>query len=80
MSRNRIVFEVRPAPSGRGYTLLFLEDPGEMAGRNEARDLGDFGDVLLGVPEHAPLGIFQPQVSDPVAERKVVGRLDVSRR
>ena len=77
--QNGAVFALQFAPVGGGDPLAGLEHAGEMAGRDEARGLGDFGDVQLGVPEHVSFGVLHPQVGNPVAERAVAGRLDVLR-
>lgn len=46
--RNRRIFGLYPALSGRGNARPDLEDSGEMARRHEARDFGNLRDVLLG--------------------------------
>ena len=46
--QNGAVFALQFAPVGGGDPLAGLEHAGEMARRDEARSLGDFGDVEPG--------------------------------
>lgn len=67
------------APAGGRAILTLLEGSRKVARREESRLLGNLEDGQFGRVEHLPFGVFDAQFRDPVAEREVVGRLDVSR-